>query len=106
MKMNQITAAGQIKDLIAAEAAIRGTGLDGHMPVTPATRMADSIRDYRRVLQAVVAHVAGVSDEARADMAAGRWDSVMTDALYAFCGARTPEEMSDARSTATAVAAQ
>jgi hypothetical protein len=49
-------------------------------------------------------HVSTVSTEALADMAAGQWDEVMTDALYAACGAETVDEMTSARSIAEATA--
>lgn len=51
-------------------------------------------------------HISTVSPEARADMAAGQWDEVMTDALYAACGAETTEEMTEARSIAQEEAAK
>lgn len=50
-------------------------------------------------------HVATVSTEARKDMAAGQWDEVMTDALYAACGAETQDEMAEARQIAETEAA-
>ena len=43
-----------IKHLIDSEMKLRGTGLSGHIPVTPKTRMADNIRDIRRKLQELV----------------------------------------------------
>jgi len=52
--------------------------------------------------EAILSHVKNASAEARADMAAGNWDEVMTDALYAACGASTAGEMAEARSKALA----
>lgn len=52
--------------------------------------------------KAINKHVETLSSDARADIAAGRWDEVMTDALYAACGATTPEEMAVARNFAEA----
>lgn len=49
---------------------------------------------------AIIAHLATLSTEARNDIRAGNWDEVMTDALYAACGASTPDEMADARAFA------
>lgn len=51
-------------------------------------------------IKAISKHVATVSTEARKNMAAGQWDEVMTDALYAACGAETTEEMAQARDIA------
>jgi hypothetical protein len=56
-------------------------------------------------IENITKHVATVSTEARKDMAGGLWDEVMTDALYAACGAETAEEMAEARSIAEAEAA-
>lgn len=53
----------------------------------------------------IIAHIKNVSVDARADVATGNWDEVMTDALYAACGAATPTEMAEARSEATIFAA-
>jgi len=49
-------------------------------------------------------HVQNLSSDARADIAAGQWDEVMSDALYAACGATTTQEMADARATAEDIA--
>lgn len=49
-------------------------------------------------------HIATVGQDALADMAAGRWDEVMCDALYAACGATTESEMSIVRDIATSLA--
>ncbi len=54
--------------------------------------------------EAITNHMATISAEARQDMAIGQWDEVMTDALYAACGARTREEMALARSLAMELA--
>lgn len=51
-------------------------------------------------------HVKNASDEARRDMAASRWDEVMTDALYADCGAETQDEMATAREIAERAASE
>lgn len=51
-------------------------------------------------IENIAKHVSTVSAEARKDMAASQWDEVMTDALYAACGAETTEEMSEARDIA------
>lgn len=51
-------------------------------------------------LENIAKHVATVSTEARKDMAAGQWDEVMTDALYAACGAETQDEMTESRQIA------
>ena len=48
----------------------------------------------------IAEHVAKLSSEAQRDMFAGRWDAVMTDALYAACGAETIDEMREARNVA------
>lgn len=48
----------------------------------------------------IAEHVAKMSEEAKRDMVAGRWDEVMTDALYAACGAETTAEMQEARDVA------
>ena len=53
---------------------------------------------------AITAHVKILSAEARADIAAGKWDEVMTDKLYAACAAQTADEMGEARSIAEAAA--
>ena len=49
-------------------------------------------------------HVQNLNSDARADIAAGRWDEVMTDALYAACGPTTTQEMAGARATAEDIA--
>ena len=54
--------------------------------------------------QKIVEHVQSLGEEARSDISAGQWDDVMTDALYAWCGAETVEEMSEARRLATEAA--
>jgi hypothetical protein len=51
-------------------------------------------------------YVKNLSSDARADIVAGQWDEVMTDALYAACGAETHEEMTEARSLATEAASE
>ncbi len=45
-------------------------------------------------------HARSLSAEAKADIIAGRWDEVMTDALYAACGAITAVDMVEARECA------
>ena len=55
--------------------------------------------------EAIEKHVAAVSDEARRDMSTGQWDEVMTDALYAACGATEVGEMQDAKNSAEGFAA-
>jgi hypothetical protein len=50
----------------------------------------------------IIAHLATLSPEALNDLRAGQWDEIMTDALYAACGASTVEEMAEARSFAEA----
>ena len=45
-------------------------------------------------------YIATLTYDARADIAAGQWDEVMTDHLYAATGATTPEEMQAARAAA------
>jgi NAD(P)H-dependent FMN reductase len=42
-------------------------------------------------------YLATLSDAALSDIAAGKWDDVMTDHLYAAMGCDTPEEMQDMR---------
>lgn len=49
-------------------------------------------------------YVKNLSSDARVDIASGHWDEVMTDALYANCGAETQAEMTEARSLATLAA--
>lgn len=44
----------------------------------------------------IEAHIAKISDEARADYAARQIDEVMTDALYRDCEADTKEKMEEA----------
>jgi len=51
----------------------------------------------------IKAHIATISDEARADYAARQIDDVMTDALYNDCEAATKEEMSEALEIAIAL---
>lgn len=51
-------------------------------------------------------HISTLSAEARADMASGQWDEVMTDRLYDACGAETEDEMQSARALAQEVAAE
>jgi hypothetical protein len=45
-------------------------------------------------------YLATLSDATLIDIAAGKWDEVMTDHLYAIMGCETPEEMQDMRSAA------
>lgn len=49
---------------------------------------------------AIIPHLATLNTEARNDVRAGNWDEVMTDSLYAACGASTADEMADARAFA------
>lgn len=51
----------------------------------------------------IEAHIAKISDEARADYAARQIDEVMTDALYRDCDADTKEEMNEALEIAIAL---
>jgi len=48
----------------------------------------------------IAAHVASLSISTRTAIAASEWDEVMTDALYAACGAETAEQMAEARAAA------
>ncbi len=50
-------------------------------------------------------YVATLSTDARADIGAGQWDEVATDALYAATGATTRDDMADAREAAEIFAA-
>ena len=45
----------------------------------------------------IPAHIASLSDDARNDIATGKWDEVSADALYAACGASERAEMEEAR---------
>ena len=55
-------------------------------------------------IEAIKTHIETLSADARADIAAGRWDEVMTDRLYSSCGAETVEEMRSARDAAEQLA--
>jgi len=54
----------------------------------------------------IEAHIAEISDEARADYGAKQIDAVMTDALYRACGAATKDEMRQALAEAIERAAR
>lgn len=51
-------------------------------------------------------HIASLSDEAKADIAAGEWDEVSTDLLYVCVGAISTDDMAEARRLATEIAAK
>ena len=52
----------------------------------------------------IPAHIASLGEEARQDIAYGRWDPVGTDRLYAACGATEPQHMMSAKLAARDVA--
>lgn len=62
--------------------------------------VAASLIEQGPMTGAIKSHIASLSPDARQDIAAGQWDEVMTDALYAACGAQTVEEMAAARGIA------
>jgi len=51
----------------------------------------------------IKAHIATISDEARADYATRQIDEVMTDALYGACEAETKKEMIEALEIAISI---
>lgn len=57
-------------------------------------------------IEAIKTHVNATSIVAKSDMSQGQWDEVMTDALYAACGAASQEEMREAKSIAENTAKQ
>jgi len=54
-------------------------------------------------IEAIKGHLETLSADTRADIAAGRWDEVMTDRLYSDCGAETVGEMRSARESAVSL---
>lgn len=52
----------------------------------------------------IAKHIGTLGQEALEDIAADKWDEVITDALYAYCGATTQAQMRQARAVARSAA--
>lgn len=73
------------------------------LPPTAAFKQLNASNNMKDMTSAIEAHLAKISDEARADYAARQIDEVMTDALYRDCEADTKEEMEEALEIAISI---